>query len=68
MSLPLLKDETIYIASRKTHDILLKDYVDSVWKDKDVKVDWEWSGAGVYRIHEHTEAGLPCISLKWEGA
>lgn len=67
MSVSLLKDEKVYISSQKMHDIILKDYVDNTWKGKDVKVDWEWSGPGVYRIHEHTGAGLPCISLKWEG-
>ena len=66
MSLTLLKDEKVYISDREMHDRLLKNYVDIVWKNQDVEVDWEWSGPGMYRIHEHTDAGLPCISLKWE--
>lgn len=63
----LMKDTKVYVSDRETHDRLLKDYVDSVWKDCDVEVDWEWSGPGMYRIHEHAGAGLPCVSLKWEG-
>lgn len=66
MSVSLLKDEKVYISSQKMHDIILRDYVDDNWRE-DVEVDWEWSGPGFYRIHEHTGAGLPCISLKWEG-
>lgn len=62
----LSKDEKVYISDQEMHDRLLLDYVDNVWKNKDVKVDFEWSGPGMYRIHEHMEAGLPCISLKWE--
>lgn len=70
------KDAKIYIPDRETHDRLLKDYVDNTWKDKDVEVDWEWSGPGLYRIHEHagtrmlhvnTRTFLPCVSFKWEG-
>lgn len=67
MSLTLLKDEKVCISDREMHDRLLKNYVDIVWKNQDVEVDWEWSGPGMYRIHEHTGAGLPCVSLKWEG-
>lgn len=67
MSLTLLKDEKVYISDQEMHDRLLKNYVDIVWKNQDVEVDWEWSGPGMYRIHEHTGAGLPCVSLKWEG-
>ena len=63
----LMKNLKVHISDRETHDRLLKDYVDSVWKDRDVEIDWEWSGPGMYRIHEHTGAGLPCVSLKWEG-
>lgn len=63
----LMKDVKVYVSDRETHDRLLKDYVDSVWKGRDVEIDWEWSGPGMYRIHEHTGAGLPCVSLKWEG-
>lgn len=67
MSLTLLKDEKVYISDQEMHDRLLKDYVDIVWKNQDVEVDWEWSGPGMYRIHEHTGTGLPFVSLKWEG-
>lgn len=61
------KDSKVYVSDRKTHDELLKRHVEEHWKDRDVQVDWEWSGPGRYRIHEHVGAGLPCISLKWEG-
>jgi len=63
------KDAKIYISDQEIHDQLLRNYIDSAWEGKDVEVDWEWSGPGTYRIHEHnTEGtGLPCISLKWEG-
>jgi len=63
----MTKTESVYIDDQETHDKLLKEYVDSTWKGKDVEVDWEWSGSGVYRIHEHTGDGLPYVSLKWEG-
>lgn len=63
----LLKNSKVHISDQKIHDRMLRDYVDEHWKDVDVKVDWEWSGPGMYRIHEHVGAGLPCISLKWEG-
>lgn len=56
----------VRISDRKAHDRMLKDYVDERWKGVDVEVDWEWSGPGVYRIHEHVGTGLPCVSLKWE--
>lgn len=63
----LLDNAKVHISDKKTHDELLKEYVETVWEDKDVQVDWEWSGPGMYRIHEHLGAGLPCVSLKWEG-
>lgn len=66
MSMPR-KGAKVYVSGREAHRRLLADYVDGAWKDKDVEVDWEWSGPGTYRIHEHVDAGLPCVSLKWEG-
>lgn len=62
----------VHITDKKVHERILKDYVDEHWKDRDVQVDWEWSGPGMYRIHEHMVNGpmgngLPCVSLKWEG-
>ena len=63
----ILKNSLVHIVDQKVHARMLKDYVDEHWKDKDVQVDWEWSGPGMYRIHEHAGDGLPCISLKWEG-
>lgn len=57
----------VYLSDRKAHDLTLRAYVEERWKGRDVLVDWEWSGPGYYRIHEHVGAGLPCISLKWEG-
>lgn len=62
----LRKDRKVYVSDQKTHDELLKRYVEKNWMNKDVQVDWEWSGPGMYRIHEHVGAGLPTISLKWE--
>ena len=61
------KKSTVHIVDKKVHERMLRDYVEEHWKDKDVQVDWEWSGPGMYRIHEHTGAGLPTVSLKWEG-
>lgn len=63
----LRKDTKVYVSDKAAHDALLKGYVDEVWASKDVEVDWEWSGPGVYRIHEHVDGGVPCVSLKWEG-
>ena len=63
----LSKDAQVYVSDRKAHYALLKRYLEENWACKDVEVDWEWSGPGMYRIHEHTGAELPCVSLKWEG-
>lgn len=65
MAMP--KDSKVYLSDKEAHDRTLHEYVKEHWKDRDVLVDWEWSGPGMYRIHEHVGAGLPCISLKWEG-
>ena len=63
----LSKNEKVYISDRKMHDMLLKSYIDDAWSNRDVEVDWEWSGPGMYSIHEIAEACLPRISLKWRG-
>lgn len=60
------KDSTVCLADRQAHDLALREYVEGRWAGKDVSVDWEWSGPGHYRIHEHVGAGLPSVSLKWE--
>lgn len=63
----ILKDAKVYVSDKAMHDRLLKEYVDGAWKGREVDVDWEWSGPGMYSIHEHEGSGLPCVSLKWEG-
>lgn len=57
----------VYVRDQKTHDELLKQYVDENWANVDVDVDWEWSGPGRYRIHVHEVNGSVSVSFKWEG-
>lgn len=61
-------EHKIFLTDKKLHHLLLQEYVDTVYKNIDVEVDWEYSGIGLYRIHvHHPKGGLPCVSLKWEG-
>lgn len=57
----------VYVPDKKTHDELLKQYVDENWANTEVDVDWEWSGPGSYRIHVHEVDGCVSVSFKWEG-
>jgi len=56
----------IYITDARLHHLLLKEFVDTEFAGKDVEVDWEYSGIGLYRIHVH-KGDTPTVSLKWEG-
>lgn len=63
-------DVMVYCSTQKDHDDELKQLIEKFYHDKDVEVDWEWSGAGMYRLQAwfNRPEGLPLVSLKWEGA
>lgn len=62
-----LEDKGVYVGDKKTHDSLFRAYIEEKYANKDIYVDWEWSGPGRYRIHVHEVNGRVSISFKWEG-
>lgn len=62
-------DMVIYCDSQEDHERELREWVGRVFGDKDVEVDWEYSGAGKYRFQVWSDRpeGLPLVALKWEG-
>ena len=63
-------DVVVYCSTQKDHDDELKRLIEKFYHDKDIEVNWEWSGAGMYRLQAwfNRPEGLPLVSLKWEGA
>lgn len=62
-------DVTTYCGSQEEHDSLLLGLIHKEFKNEDIEVDWEYSGAGRYRFQAWLDRPdrLTLVALKWEG-
>lgn len=60
--------DTVYCATEQDHKKALMEGLKREFGGKEVQMDFEYSGSGVYRLQAWLDRpeGIPLVSLKWE--